>query len=102
MELYIHYNLHGGTPDAHNEIKTTMLGLRYFDFYITDGVRYNLPNASLWCNNESNLQKPINDLNMIVNLINSTRDVSEKIIIIRCLVLTFDQRLAIPNEPNSP
>ena len=103
MQVYIHYNLHGGKPEAHAEVKAAMLALYYFDNFKLDQnpTKYNLPNTSLWHNNKLSLQAAIDDLTNIVKAINKTRELANQAKIIRCVVLPFDNPLASPGDSHA-
>jgi hypothetical protein len=103
MDVYIHYNLNGGTPDAHTKIKDTMKNeLGYMDLFTIKSDKYYLPNASLWHKKKTSLKEPYADLVNVVAEINKLRKENDKVIIERCIVLPFgDEWFAIPGQPHA-
>jgi len=90
MRVYIHYNLHGGDPDAHVEVKRQMIDeLHYFNHFLDGGVRKYLPNTSLCHSNKLFPQTAIDDFKNIVNTINRSRTPTNKLIIEKCVAMPF-------------
>jgi hypothetical protein len=79
MKVILHYTLHGGNPDAHDEVKNQMKGMGYEDYFFgPNNVKYYLPNTSLWHSNKPTLQNAVNDLNNVVDNVNRNRVYSNK------------------------
>ncbi len=101
MEVYIHYNLHGGNPDAHGTVKSEMKEKQYSDYYETNKKKYYLPNVSLYHANKPTTIAAYNDLKSIVDEINKTRQPQDKARIERCITLEFTGRFPFEGDPHA-
>jgi len=101
MQVYIHYNLHGGTPEAHAEVKRQMIeNLGYYDNFMLGSMHCNLPNTSLWHLDRIDSDAAKNDLNNVVAIINRGRTTINMARIERCVAMIFTGVSAIEGDPH--
>jgi hypothetical protein len=85
------------TENATKEVVDELHRLGYWQAWLSDGVKFNLPLNCVWKPN-SELQTGLKDIETVIEKLNLNRE-DPKIKLLRCIVLSNTPWVAIPVTP---
>jgi hypothetical protein len=85
-------------PDA---VKKGMIAIGYHTVWMAAGIRYELPNNSLW-KPDTTLEQAYSDINLVVNNVNrlalGSGPFANRVLLIKCIVVSNNPWVGLPSK----